>query len=714
LRGAVGSADGTYENTLQGFFAWVMASQYFTFLTSNPFQVSRDAAFYWTLFQNQFGILGLALAAIGVIWLARKPREWALLIVALIAEAGFAFNYHVANVYVHFLTTFLLLALFAGAGADALLTVFTQVTSRNSKLVFAPLLVGLLLLLIPVDLLLSNYTTNDLSTKWDMHDYGLDVLNQPLGKNATIIGIQGEMTLIRYLQGSRGIHPDVQTIAADTEPARLAAIDSALQQNRVVYLTRPLKDAEKKYSLSSLGPLIRVNPQPGAGGKNAQLVGDDFGEGIRLLGYEIDAARLNAIPNLWHAENGRFLRVTLHWLAPDKIDSDAMVSVKVLRKDHRVVGQIDHRPVLDAYPTTAWRAAEVIADTYAVPLLLGITPSDYTVQVTMYDADSGRVIGQRDLDQISLRADGTAPRRDVRNPVHASDEYFALSLAGYGGDVWSIAHTVGADFGALSLIGYSLDLGEHASVRPGDALPLTLLWRAGATKLPDDLSIKIWLEDSEGKTVASRDAPISIGYPPFQWLADSYVRDWPTLHVPANVADGAYGLKLAVARDNQLLGSALLPFNATIVDLGRIGIKNRPRVTVAPAIPHSLEATFDNTIKLWGYDLKMDSQSRKVQVTLYWKALAQMDTSYTVFVHLLDAKNNVLASGDAVPGNGGFPTTGWIDEEYITDVHPLSILPETPAGAYRIEIGLYDPATGTRLKTADGQDRVLLTSVNVP
>lgn len=51
LRGSVGSADGTYENTLPGFFAWVTAQQYTVFLTDNPLQVQRDMGYYAMLFQ---------------------------------------------------------------------------------------------------------------------------------------------------------------------------------------------------------------------------------------------------------------------------------------------------------------------------------------------------------------------------------------------------------------------------------------------------------------------------------------------------------------------------------------------------------------------------------------------------------------------------------------------------------------------------------------
>jgi hypothetical protein len=83
-----------------------------------------------------------------------------------------------------------------------------------------------------------------------------------------------------------------------------------------------------------------------------------------------------------------------------------------------------------------------------------------------------------------------------------------------------------------------------------------------------------------------------------------------------------------------------------------------------------------------------------------------------VFVHLLDAQNKVVASGDAAPSNGEFPTTGWLENEYITDAHTM-VLGDVPPGTYSIEIGVYDAATGTRLKMADGQDHSILTSLDV-
>ena len=690
LRGAVGSADGTFQNTLAGFFEWTMASQYTVFLTSNPLNVQRGVMDYWVMFQDQLTGIGMVLALVGMTWLVRRPKEWLFLVVALVPVAGFAFNYHVPDVQVHFLTTFLLLAIFAGTGIDAIVTALERFENQFFKWTIVSPLIAFLFFIIPLYALGVSWHRVDLSTKWDVYDAGVDALSQPIEKEATIIGILGEMTRLRYLQTNLGLRAEVQTLAADLDADRLRAIDDAIKQNRAVYTTRSLQGLAEKYSLASQGTLIRVLPKPSRNAPPMSRVVDEPFGGIQLIGYDIDTTRLNALPNQWHLENGRVVRVTLYWRVDDKMDADAMVSLKLLREDQRVGGQIDHRPVNEAYPTTLWRKGEVIADTYNVPIFLGMTPTSYLVKVTMYDRNSGAVIGQKNLDVLALNADLYAPRREF----------------------WNIAHSTDIDFSIMSLEGYSLDL-ENMTMRAGDALPLTLVWRAGQNKLPDDLLLRIWLEDASGKTVTSRDNPISVGFPPFLWQANSFVRDWSSVRLPANVANGKYHVKLAVARNNQLLGSSLLPFIPTIVDLGQIEIKNRPHDMQLPAAKVGLEATFDNKMRLLGYDVIPDFPQRTVEVTLWWKSLALMDTPYSVFVHLLDKDDQVRSAADSEPGNGTLPTTGWIENEYLVDVHLLS-LADLPKGVYRIEIGVYDPATGARLKLLDGQERIILRTVDVP
>jgi hypothetical protein len=122
-----------------------------------------------------------------------------------------------------------------------------------------------------------------------------------------------------------------------------------------------------------------------------------------------------------------------------------------------------------------------------------------------------------------------------------------------------------------------------------------------------------------------------------------------------------------------------------------------------------------------GTDIRVGSP---ISLTLYWKPVAPAesraaggvggaDKPYTVFVHLLGPDSQIWAQQDNPPSLGTAPTSGWVPGEYVADPYQLVVKPETPAGEYRIEVGMYDPATGARLRVTDSDrqlpgDRILL------
>ena len=95
-------------------------------------------------------------------------------------------------------------------------------------------------------------------------------------------------------------------------------------------------------------------------------------------------------------------------------------------------------------------------------------------------------------------------------------------------------------------------------------------------------------------------------------------------------------------------------------------------------------------------------------ISLVWRAEREMTISYRVFVHLIDDTGNILAQSDAEPARWTRPTTGWAPGEYVVDTHAVILPPELSTGSLRLRVGLYDPATGTRLATPSGVDHVLL------
>jgi DNA topoisomerase IB len=96
-----------------------------------------------------------------------------------------------------------------------------------------------------------------------------------------------------------------------------------------------------------------------------------------------------------------------------------------------------------------------------------------------------------------------------------------------------------------------------------------------------------------------------------------------------------------------------------------------------------------------------------------------MKTSYTVFVHLLDAQSRTWGQRDNLPAKGTHPTTSWLPGEVVIDEYEITVDAGAPAGEYQIEVGMYDLATMLRLPANDEQgnplpdDRILLSKVRV-
>jgi len=145
------------------------------------------------------------------------------------------------------------------------------------------------------------------------------------------------------------------------------------------------------------------------------------------------------------------------------------------------------------------------------------------------------------------------------------------------------------------------------------------------------------------------------------------------------------------------------------------------------AIPHRLGVVFEGKMKLLGYNVQVCKSAGEqvanvplahlqpascdlplatcllhpgdsLALTIYWQSLAKMNQDYTVFVHLLDENDLILAQRNTFPGLGSFPTTLWQVGDAIADTYTLA-LPETtyaPSSA-QLEVGLFDFATGERL-----------------
>ncbi len=355
----------------------------------------------------------------------------------------------------------------------------------------------------------------------------------------------------------------------------------------------------------------------------------------------------------------------------------------IMRYDHRLLVP----PGVPPGPYQLWARLVHTADQYTVPTASGevdVYLTDVTVKAAMCDA-----LQTSDLPTTNARS--TRQGRDVE------------------------------------LVGYTFP-GEI--YRPGHPISLDLWWCA-RRQPQSDYRLRLELLDEDNNIVSESTNPLTrLDHPPTLWQPDELIMGKAAIFLPADLSAGPHELQLSLLpadSDEPLPAGWLL--GPRSVSLGSVQVEPWPLVTELPAIPSPLVAEFNQppVVELLGYGLTDDQQAPIGQVepgdapelTLFWRSLSDaIPSSYTVFVHLADADERIVAQGDSLPGGGFRPTTSWRSGEVIQDVHPIFIPTDLPTGAYDLWIGFYDPITGLRLPVflngeRQADDRLFLSTLNV-
>lgn len=129
------------------------------------------------------------------------------------------------------------------------------------------------------------------------------------------------------------------------------------------------------------------------------------------------------------------------------------------------------------------------------------------------------------------------------------------------------------------------------------------------------------------------------------------------------------------------------------------------------ALPLTLNATFGDSVQLAQADPHSGSSVQpgdEVTLRLNWTLLKTPAHNYSVFVHLIDEHDVILAQRDMHPGQGRLALSEQPAGRRWSDFYAVPISPLAPAPrTLRWAVGLYDHATGERLQLADGSDRLI-------
>jgi hypothetical protein len=321
------------------------------------------------------------------------------------------------------------------------------------------------------------------------------------------------------------------------------------------------------------------------------------------------------------------------------------------RPDYRLVADLadpaGHRwaqAFNDSYFSEQWQAGETILMRLKFVVPIGTPPGDYQLLTTLYAAST-------DTHLPALTPEGYAAAYGQLGPIPIAAGEPQPPM------------TPLAVLGGLNLV--RLDP-PPAHIRPGEKIPFALHWQAQSP-----ITTNQSLVTKIGDLTIDSGLPAGGMHPPASWVAGEVVVDRHDPRTPRDLAPGVYNVTV----DGFLIGT---------VTVQAMDHQMRPPVPGTP-----LQARFEDLFELVGYDLRPDG------ITLYWHALRETETDYTLFVHVLDAGGGILAQHDSPPRSGDYATSLWVSGEYVSDTVSL------PTGGSAIEIGWYVAETGERLKTGD-------------
>ena len=278
---------------------------------------------------------------------------------------------------------------------------------------------------------------------------------------------------------------------------------------------------------------------------------------------------------------------------------------------------------------------------------------------------------------------------------------------------------------ALHLVGSSVTPGP---LKPGEDLAVSLFWQALpglSAAAPEELFTVIQLLDDNGEVAAAWEGPPVAWHATSAWQSGELVHSQQAIRLPATMPDGRYRLVTGVfdpVSGQRLTArwgtgpAGLVKHSQDIVPLGTVDVAGREHIMTPPQPQVPLQAELARVGRLRGYDLPANevTPGGALDLTLYWQAKESTGDRLSVFVHLLDAQGAIIGQSDGEPGNGAFPTSSWVSGETLTDHRTVTVRADAPAGPATLVVGLYDPATDTRVPWLDAMGQSDSDSLPLP
>ena len=422
----------------------------------------------------------------------------------------------------------------------------------------------------------------------------------------------------------------------------------------------------------------------------------NLGGVIHLMGYAYGDSSSTTSTARQIVPAGDFMWARLRFELLDGTAEDIKASVSIVDADGHVAGQIDKLLVNNILhqPTSKWAVGEPGDVYYLVPVTPATAPGTYEVKMVVYGADSQAILNPDSPDATNAVVLGELTVLPDTSPP----EMKRLGISTV------LDRSTSAN---LTLVGVS---SPPDALGAGLEFSVSAVWKAEGPP-ETDYRGSLWMVSlDEGKEWQITDW-VSLGGPEYgtsQMTTGQYLRSWLDGRVPRDLSNGMYDLEVRLEADD---GET-----KDLVSLGQVEARGWDRTFDLPEVQYPLDgADFGSSMQLEGYEIVPPSEPNvPVEVILYWKALSSMDREYTTFVHVLGSDGHVVAQVDHIPGDGAFPTTGWVEGEIIRDGFAISYTEEIAAAATQMEIGVYDSQTMQRLDVVNAKGVPIDNHIVVP
>lgn len=375
----------------------------------------------------------------------------------------------------------------------------------------------------------------------------------------------------------------------------------------------------------------------------------NFEHQIELLGYAFGNTGVTN-PLTQTVEAGRQIWAKLRWQALNPHPEDMKISLRLQDQQGHRVAHVDQYLLNNILRLRSrdWSFNQAEDLYLTLPIPEHLMPGLYTLEL--------RVYGDQNLQPL--------PSVHDPNPSH------------FLGQITLKPPAQIADRTALNLppdpfqrIGHQLALYLSPDMipqeaKPGQTFDLALTWQALEVGLPAyqfDLALD-QTNTLQPKTLIGGEA-----YPITAWRKDEVLSQQLRLRIPPNI-QGSQTLALQIWLDETIV--AHWPIKS-------IEIHDWSHQQTLPETVKTLTASppiFAEQIVWLGYQVAPSgADNRSTKLTLYWRGLEPLQINYLSFVHVLNEADQLLTQVDHGPGNGTYPSSGWVPGEVIADEFMLAI-----------------------------------------